>query len=53
MPAPGVAPNSPAVARSAWGILGFLTLLNVLNFVDRLLIASLLLARCRPIASEE
>src|SRR5690349_15935291 len=29
------------VSRSAWGLLFFLTALNVLNFVDRMLIASL------------
>src|SRR5438034_1062626 len=29
------------VSRSAWGLLLFLTALNVLNFVDRMLIASL------------
>jgi MFS transporter, Spinster family, sphingosine-1-phosphate transporter len=34
------APNE-VVTRSAWGLLFFLTALNVLNFVDRMLIASL------------
>jgi MFS family permease len=29
------------VSRAAWGLLAFLTLLNILNFVDRMLIASL------------
>lgn len=29
------------VSRAAWGLLLFLTLLNILNFVDRMLIASL------------
>ena len=29
------------VSRSAWGLLLFLTTLNILNFVDRMLIASL------------
>jgi predicted MFS family arabinose efflux permease len=29
------------VSRSAWGLLAFLTALNILNFVDRMLIASL------------
>ncbi len=32
---------SERVSRSAWGLLFFLTALNVLNFVDRMLIASL------------
>ena len=32
---------SEAVSRSAWGLLFFLTALNILNFVDRMLIASL------------
>ncbi len=32
---------SERVPRSAWGLLFFLTALNVLNFVDRMLIASL------------
>ena len=30
-----------AVPRSSWSLLAFLTLLNILNFVDRMLIASL------------
>lgn len=30
-----------AVPRSSWNLLAFLTLLNILNFVDRMLIASL------------
>lgn len=34
------APPQP-VSRAAWGLLVFLTLLNVLNFVDRMLIAAL------------
>ena len=33
-------PDSPT-PRAAWGLLAFLTLLNILNFVDRSLIASL------------
>ena len=41
----GVAPADPAsadaVPRSAWVLLGMMTALNVLNFVDRQLIASL------------
>jgi MFS family permease len=44
-PAPASAPPSAAaderVSRAAWGLLLFLTLLNVLNFVDRWLISSL------------
>lgn len=32
---------SEPVSRSAWGLLLFLTALNILNFVDRMLIASL------------
>jgi MFS family permease len=38
-----VEPNfeNAAVPRSSWGLLAFLTALNVLNFVDRMLIASL------------
>lgn len=39
-PTGGNAPE-PAVGRTAVALLGFLTLLNVLNFVDRTLIASL------------
>lgn len=35
------APGEAAVSRSAWGLLLFLTALNILNFVDRMLIASL------------
>ncbi|MFN7943283.1 MAG: MFS transporter [Thermoanaerobaculia bacterium] len=34
-------PESGAGIRAAWGLLAFLTLLNVLNFVDRMLIAAL------------
>jgi MFS family permease len=34
-------PRAEAVSRSAWGLLFFLTALNILNFVDRMLIASL------------
>lgn len=34
-------PGVERVSRSAWGLLFFLTALNVLNFVDRMLIASL------------
>jgi len=34
-------PGEAAVSRSAWGLLLFLTALNILNFVDRMLIASL------------
>ncbi|HYR29421.1 MAG TPA: MFS transporter, partial [Thermoanaerobaculia bacterium] len=30
-----------AISRSAWVLLFFLTALNILNFVDRMLIASL------------
>ncbi len=33
--------NPPAAPRAAWGLLAFLTLLNVLNFIDRMLIAAL------------
>jgi len=33
-------PSAP-VSRAAWGLLFFLTALNILNFVDRMLIASL------------
>jgi len=33
--------DSEPVSRSAWGLLLFLTALNILNFVDRMLIASL------------
>ena len=33
--------GDPAVPRSAWALLGMMTALNVLNFVDRQLIASL------------
>lgn len=40
---PSRLPDDPAatVSRAAWGLLFFLTALNVLNFVDRMLIASL------------
>jgi MFS transporter, Spinster family, sphingosine-1-phosphate transporter len=38
---PGADPNEGRVSRRAWGLLAFLTLLNVLNFVDRTLISSL------------
>lgn len=34
-------PAEEPVSRSAWGLLLFLTALNILNFVDRMLIASL------------
>lgn len=34
-------PGEAAVSRPAWGLLFFLTALNILNFVDRMLIASL------------
>ncbi len=43
-PSPAVPPSDFAnepVSRAAWGLLLFLTALNVLNFVDRMLIASL------------
>lgn len=33
--------STETVSRSAWGLLLFLTALNILNFVDRMLIASL------------
>ena len=33
--------STEPVSRSAWGLLFFLTALNILNFVDRMLIASL------------
>jgi MFS family permease len=40
---PSLPPVDPAapVSRAAWGLLFFLTALNILNFVDRMLIASL------------
>jgi len=38
---PTTPPIEPKTQRAAWGLLAFLTLLNVLNFVDRSLIASL------------
>lgn len=44
VPRPGAAPESaaePAVGRAAVALLAYLTLLNVLNFVDRTLIGSL------------
>ncbi|MEO8381270.1 MAG: MFS transporter [Acidobacteriota bacterium] len=34
-------PADEKISRSAWGLLFFLTALNILNFVDRMLIASL------------
>lgn len=34
-------PHAARVSRAAWGLLFFLTALNILNFVDRMLIASL------------
>jgi len=37
---PGPAPPARAVSRAAWSALAVLTLFNVLNFVDRTLIAS-------------
>jgi MFS transporter, Spinster family, sphingosine-1-phosphate transporter len=42
MPMPDVAavPAEERVSRSAWGLLFFLTALNILNFVDRMIIAS-------------
>jgi MFS family permease len=36
-----IAAAEQPVSRSAWGLLFFLTTLNILNFVDRMLIASL------------
>ena len=44
VPRPGAAPESaaePVVGRAAVALLAYLTLLNVLNFVDRTLIGSL------------
>ena len=41
MPTRAAAPADETVSRAAWGLLLFLTLLNILNFVDRMLIASL------------
>jgi len=43
IPAPPVDPGTSDVPaeRAAWALLLFLTLLNILNFVDRTLIASL------------
>jgi MFS transporter, Spinster family, sphingosine-1-phosphate transporter len=41
MSTPNDAFSTAPVSRAAWGLLAFLTLLNILNFVDRLLIASL------------
>ena len=47
MPERSIAPAEPTevdaapVTRAAWGLLFFLTSLNILNFVDRMLIASL------------
>lgn len=38
---PSTQPSAEPVGRAAWGLLLFLTLLNILNFVDRFLIASL------------
>lgn len=40
MPTPTTDAGEP-VTRAAWGLLFFLTALNILNFVDRMLIASL------------
>ena len=40
-PAAPVAVDGAAIAPGAWSLLAFLTLLNVLNFVDRQLIAAL------------
>jgi MFS family permease len=41
MPTPITHMAQERVSRSAWGLLLFLTALNILNFVDRMLIASL------------
>lgn len=41
IPSPEVATTPPGAPRPAWALLAFLTVLNVLNFVDRTLIASL------------
>jgi MFS family permease len=41
MSTPTTDPADERVSRSAWGLLLFLTALNILNFVDRMLIASL------------
>jgi len=41
MPTPMTDMAEERVSRSAWGLLFFLTALNILNFVDRMLIASL------------
>jgi len=41
MPTPTTDTADERVSRSAWGLLFFLTALNILNFVDRMLIASL------------
>jgi predicted MFS family arabinose efflux permease len=38
---PAIAVDSEPVPASSWGLLAFLTALNILNFVDRMLIASL------------
>lgn len=41
MSSPAPDTSSERVSRAAWGLLFFLTALNILNFVDRMLIASL------------
>src|SRR5437660_12025481 len=41
MPAIAAADAVERVPSSSWGLLAFLTALNILNFVDRMLIASL------------
>ena len=41
MPTPSPAAAPKPVSHHAWELLVFLTLLNVLNFVDRMLIAAL------------
>jgi len=41
MPTPSAGPAPDEVSGRSWALLGFLTLLNVLNFVDRHLIAAL------------
>ncbi|HEX3577737.1 MAG TPA: MFS transporter [Thermoanaerobaculia bacterium] len=41
MPAVGADNPAEPVPASSWGLLAFLTALNILNFVDRMLIASL------------
>ena len=41
MPTTTTDASGDRVSRAAWGLLAFLTALNILNFVDRMLIASL------------